>query len=225
MRWIMCRLLGVLVCFLLFVIAVDAQDINKLEPIGAIVSFTKTADSVMFDCVDHSQVRVTMLSADLVRVRAAFTKPLPAKDHSWAIAKLDWTTPRWNLTEHADTVSISTDEIEVVVRRSPLLVEFRDAKTHQTINADERPMMYDARGAMRQRMFDPEAGTFIAAAKKLGFDEHFYGLGEKAARLDKRRSAFVNWNSDTPGYVEGRDPIYQTVPFYIGLQNGAGYGS
>ncbi len=220
----MCRLLGVLVCFLLFVIAVDAQDIDKLEPIGAIVSFTKTADSVTFDCVDHSQVRVTMLSADLVRVRAAFTKPLPAKDHSWAIAKLDWTTPRWNLTEHADTVSISTDEIEVVVRRSPLLVEFRDAKTHQTINADERPMMYDARGAMRQRMFDPEAGTFIAAAKKLGFDEHFYGLGEKAARLDKRRSAFVNWNSDTPGYVEGRDPIYQTVPFYIGLQNGAAYG-
>ena len=98
MRWIMCRLLGVLVCFLLFVIAVDAQDIDKLEPIGAIVSFTKTADSVTFDCVDHSQVRVTMLSADLVRVRAAFTKPLPAKDHSWAIDKQDWTTPRWNLT-------------------------------------------------------------------------------------------------------------------------------
>jgi len=45
--------------------------------------------------------------------------------------------------------------IEVVVRRSPLLIEFRNAKTHQTINADERPMMYDARGAMRQKMFDP----------------------------------------------------------------------
>ena len=221
----MCRLLGVLVCFLLFVIAVDAQDIDKLEPVGAIIAFSKTADSVTFDCVDHSQVRVTMLSPDLVRVRVAFTNPLPAKDHSWAIAKQDWTTPRWNLTEQTETVSISTDEIEVVVRRSPLLIEFRDAKTHQTINPDQRPMMYDARGAMRQRMFDPEAGTFIAAAKKLGFDEHFYGLGEKAARLDKRRSAFVNWNSDTPGYVEGRDPIYQTVPFYIGLQNGAGYGS
>jgi hypothetical protein len=85
-------------------------------------------------------------------------------------------------------------------------------------------MMYDVRGAMRQKKFDPDAGTFIAAAKKLGFDEHFYGLGEKAARLDKRRGAFVNWNSDTPGYVEGRDPIYQTVPFYIGLQDGAAYG-
>jgi alpha-glucosidase len=64
----------------------------------------------------------------------------------------------------------------------------------------------------------------VAAAKRLGFAEHFYGLGEKAARLDKRRSSFVNWNSDTPGYLEGRDPIYQTIPFYTGLQNGQAYG-
>ena len=65
---------------------------------------------------------------------------------------------------------------------------------------------------------------FIAASKRLGFDEHFYGLGEKAARLDKRRGFFVNWNADTPGYTEGKDPIYQTIPFYVGLQNGAAYG-
>src|SRR5260370_24980206 len=169
----MCRLLAILFRFLLLVNGADAQVIDKLEPVGAIVSFTRTAASVTFDCVDHSQVRVTMLSPDLIRVRAAFTKPLPVKDHSWAIDKQDWTTPRWNLTEQADTVSISTDEIEVVVRRSPLLVEFRDAKTHQTINADQRPMMYDARGAMRQKMFDPEAGTFISAAKQLGVGVNF----------------------------------------------------
>src|SRR5437870_13901101 len=65
---------------------------------------------------------------------------------------------------------------------------------------------------------------FVAATKKLGFEEHFYGLGEKAARLDKRRGFFVNWNSDTPGYTLGRDPIYQTIPFYLGLQKGSSYG-
>ena len=85
-------------------------------------------------------------------------------------------------------------------------------------------MSYDAKARLAGMMFDPKAGTFVAAAKKLGFDEHFYGLGEKAARLDKRRSSFVNWNSDTPGYVEGKDPIYQTIPFYIGLRGGIAYG-
>src|SRR3712207_2844384 len=85
-------------------------------------------------------------------------------------------------------------------------------------------MAYDAQGKLAAMMFDPKAGSFVAVSKKLGFDEHFYGLGEKAARLDKRRGYFVNWNSDTPGYTEGKDPIYQTIPFYIGLDRGLAYG-
>ena len=199
----------------------NAQDITTLEKIGRIVSLTKSEKAVVFNCEDKSQVQVTILAPDLVRVRASFAKPLPTKDHSWAIAKTDWTTPRWTVSENPGSVTITTDELEVVINRSPLLIEFRDAKTRSIINADEQPMAYDAKSLLKEMMFDPSAGTFVAASKKVGFAEHFYGLGEKAARLDKRRSSFVNWNSDTPGYTEGKDPIYQTVPFYIGLQSGA----
>ena len=205
-------------------LVVQAQDITKLEKIGPVASFTKSEKAVVFNCQDKSQLQVTILAPDLVRIRASFAKPIPTRDHSWAIATTDWPTPRWNLTETTDSVVITTAEIEVVVRRSPLLIEFRDARTHATINADEQPMAYDAKGLLKETLFDPKAGMFVAAARKLGFNEHFYGLGEKAARLDKRRGSFVNWNSDTPGYIEGRDPIYQTVPFYTGLENGRAYG-
>src|SRR6266540_2183193 len=211
-------------CALALVTVGSAQDITRLEKIGPIVSFTKSEKAVVFNCEDHSQVQITMLASDLVRIRASFAKPLPAKDHSWAIARTDWPAPRWSVSETKDSVLITTDEIEVAVHRSPLLIEFRDAKTHSVINADEQPMAYDAKGLLKEMMFDPQAGTFIAAAKKFGLDEHFYGLGEKAARLDKRRSSFINWNSDTPGYAEGKDPIYQTVPFYTALQKGSAYG-
>src|SRR5215212_300680 len=203
----------------------DAQDfVGGMESIGPVSSFRKGDDSVTFICRDGSEVRLSILAPDLIRVRASFGKPLPARDHSWAIDKLSWDHVNWDVTETPDSVVVSTDELEAVVRRSPLLIEFRDAKTKRVINADERPMMYDARGVRESMMFDPKAGTFVAAAKKLGFDEHFYGLGEKAARLDKRRGYFVNWNSDTPGYTEGKDPIYQTIPFYIGLDRGLAYG-
>jgi alpha-glucosidase len=218
------RVFAIFCCLLGIVAAVTAQEITGLEKIGPVVSFTKSEKSVVFNCQDNSQVQVTLLAADLVRVRASFAKPIPAKDHSWAIAKTDWATPRWSVIENAVSVLITTDELEIVVRRAPLLIEFRDVKTHYLINADEQPMAYDAQGLLKDMLFDPKAGYFVAAAKKIGFDEHFYGLGEKAARLDKRRSSFVNWNSDTPGYTEGRDPIYQTVPFYMGLQNGKAYG-
>jgi alpha-glucosidase len=202
----------------------NAQDITTLEQIGPVVRYEKSNNAVTLHCRDNSQVRITILAPDLVRVRAAFTKPIPAKDHSWAIAKDDWQTPRWNVSETSDSITITTDELEVAIRRSPLLIEFRDVRTRELLNADERPMSYDAKGLLAGMMFDPKAGSFVAASKKLGFDEHFYGLGEKAARLDKRRSSFVNWNSDTPGYTEGKDPIYQTIPFYIGLRRGVAYG-
>ncbi|HTG17158.1 MAG TPA: glycoside hydrolase family 31 protein, partial [Blastocatellia bacterium] len=189
-----------------------AIDLSGLETIGPVSSHTANSTGVIFNCSDGSQVQVSVLAPDLVRVRASYRKRLPQRDHSWAIAKTDWVNPEWKLTEAADAFVITTSELQVVVRRSPLLVEFRDAKTGKTINADARPMMFDSKGST------------IAAAKKLGFEEHFYGLGEKASRLDKRRLHFTNWNSDTPAYKEGTDPIYQSIPFYIGWQNGDAYG-
>jgi alpha-glucosidase len=190
----------------------DAIDLNGLIPIGPLAAFSKAPDGLTVTCTDQSQVRFYVLAPDLVRVRASYGKPLPERDHSWAIAKISWQVPQFSIREEPEYLVLGTDELEVAIHRSPLLVEFRDPKTHRVINADERPMMQD-----------PRSGV-VAAAKKLGFEEHFYGLGEKAARLDKRRGQFTMWNSDTPAYKEGTDPIYQTIPFYLGWQDGAAYG-
>jgi alpha-glucosidase len=189
-----------------------ALDLTGLTPIGPLASYTSDRDGVTIVCRDQSQVRISVLSPDLIRVRTSFGQPLPDRDHSWAIAKTTWDVPKWNVKDGSTGLLISTDEIEVAVGRSPLLIEFRDAHTHRPINTDALPMMHD-----------PHSGG-VAAAKKLGFDEHFYGLGEKAARLDKRRGEFTMWNSDTPAYKEGTDPIYQDIPFYIGWQPAGAYG-
>ncbi len=199
-------------CLLVLGHAAGAIDLDSLVPIGPVASYTSARDGITIACGDQSQVRVQVLAPDLVRVRASFGRPLPERDHSWAIEKTAWDVPQWNVHENPDSLLLATAEVEVVIHRSPLLIEFRDAKTHRTINADRFPMRYD-----------PHTGA-IAAMKRLGFEEHFYGLGEKAARLDKRRGAFSMWNSDTPAYREGTDPIYQDVPFYLGWQDGAAYG-
>jgi alpha-glucosidase len=205
--------LGRCAALLLVISAVAAAiSLEGFVPLGPVASYTSLKDGIVILCGDHSQVRFQVLAADLVRVRASFGQALPDRDHSWAIAKTDWATPRWNVREADGEILLSTTELEVVIQRAPLLVEFRDARTHRPINADQAPMMHD-----------PSSGA-VAAAKKLGFEEHFYGLGEKAARLDKRRGQFTMWNSDTPAYHEGTDPIYQSVPFYIGWQDNAAYG-
>src|ERR1043165_3541743 len=117
------KILASLCCCVSLCTAAAAQDIvNGLEPIGPVSAYVKSEGAVTFDCADGSQVRVYVLASDLVRVRASFRKPLPARDHSWAIDKTSWETPRWNLSEQKDAYIISTDELEVIVRRSPLLV-------------------------------------------------------------------------------------------------------
>lgn len=201
-----------LLCGLVWFNVCQALDWSGLVPIGPVDAVVRSAQGVDFACADGSILQVTVLAPDLVRVRARFPGQSEQPDNSWAIARTQWDAVQVQMDESSEAVTLSTTELKVVVRRNPLLIEFRDAATDRLINADERPMARD-----------PKSGR-IAAAKRFGLDEHFYGLGGKAARLDRRRGRFVMWNSDTPGYVEGRDPIYQSIPFYLGMEAGRGYG-
>ena len=68
------RCAAIAFCLLGLVSACFAQDITKLEKIGPVANFTKSEKSVLFNCQDNSQVQLTILSPDLVRVRASFGK-------------------------------------------------------------------------------------------------------------------------------------------------------
>lgn len=195
----------------------SALDLSKMQAIGNVAKMTKTDDGVLIDCEDHSQVRLQVLAPDLVRVRAAFQTTLPQHDHSWAIARTSWDKVPIEVSQDNSAVWLDTSEIHVAVIKKPFQIKFFDAKNGSLINADGLPMQ-----------FDPKSGA-VAAAKDIGLEEHIYGLGEKAAHLDKRHDAYEMWSSDTPGYSIGKDPIYQSIPFYIGLlmepANTAWYGT
>src|ERR1700758_2768956 len=100
------RSLVVLLVFVCCALRVQAQeiDITRLEKIGPVTGFTRTDNGITLNCRDNSQVQLTVLAPDLIRVRASFTKSIPTKDHSWAIAKENWATPSWNVTETAETI-------------------------------------------------------------------------------------------------------------------------
>ncbi len=189
-----------------------ALDWTGLRPIGPAATVTRLDRGVEVACTDGSSVTLSVLAPDLVRVRARFAGQPAPRDQSWAVARTDWPAVDWSLAETAEAVTVSTPAVRVVVRRSPLLVEFHDSATGRVVNADHRPMARH-----------PETGL-VATAKRLGFAEHFYGLGEKAARLDKRRGRFTLWNTDAFKYTEGTDPLYQSIPFYLGMEDGHAYG-
>lgn len=190
----------------------SATDLSTMKKIGPVASFAQTPTGVTLRCEDDSQVQIFVLAPGIIRVRAAFAHSLPETDHSWAVPFAARPSVVWQVAEKDGQITLTTPKIEVSIQKIPLLIEFREASTHAVLNADMSPMMFDV------------ATGNIAAAKKLGIDEHFYGLGEKAAHLNKRRQAFTMWNTDNATYIEGSDPLYQRIPFYIGLQGNRAYG-
>ncbi len=54
--------------------------------------------------------------------------------------------------------------------------------------------------------------------------EKFYGFGEKTGPLNKRGRSMRFWNSDNPAYGPSHDPLYQSIPFFVGLRSWGAYG-
>jgi len=67
-------------------------------------------------------------------------------------------------------------------------------------------------------------GDRITMHKSLQKGERFLGLGEKTGPLDKRGRQYENWNTDKFAYHPEDDPLYASVPFYLGLHSGLCYG-
>jgi alpha-glucosidase len=67
--------------------------------------------------------------------------------------------------------------------------------------------------------------TGFTLRKVLPVDQHIYGLGDKTGPLDRRGGTFVDWNTDAYGFAPSSDPIYKSIPFYIGVNgDGSAYG-
>jgi alpha-glucosidase len=186
----------------------SAQASAGWHHVGAVQSVTSLPDG--YELSDGTaKVRITAVREGIVRVRVAPDGTFP-KDVSWAVIQAP-EPPKVLLEENAASVTLATGSIRVNVQKSPLLVSFADANG-KVLLADEPslPMAWD-NGRVR-------------VWKSMPADENYYGLGDKTGPMNRRNRAFNNWNTDEFGFSESSDPIYKTIPFFIGLRHGTAYG-
>ena len=156
-----------------------------------------------------AKVRVTAFRDGVFRVRVAPNGTFP-KDFSWAVIESP-EPPAVKFEENQKEIRIAAGSVVAIVQRSPLLINFTDAAGNVLL-ADEPsfPMAW--------------SGRRVHAWKKMPADENYFGLGDKAGPMNRRNRAFTNWNTDEFGWQESSDPLYKTIPFFIGLRNGIAYG-
>lgn len=156
----------------------------------------------------NAYVRLTAYSPTVIRVRMS---PQPL-DAGWSYAVTGSPTVT-SLTWEQDqeTIFLHTDSLELIVHKSPFSLSFL-TKDGRVINEDEKGLGTSW------------LGDQVTTYKKLQEGERFIGLGEKTGNLDRAGNAYTNWNSDVYGYSVSQDPLYSSIPFYIGVHHDLCYG-
>ncbi|MBO3801663.1 MAG: glycoside hydrolase family 31 protein [Thermoproteota archaeon] len=180
--------------------------------LGPVESVRREGNVLNVFCKSEKLVKVYVLDNNIIRVRFD-PKGAYSVDDSYVIVKKEWPETNFYLRDNKDYWEIETAELKVRLFKEKFRLSFYN-KNNKLVNED-----YE-----KYSIGWDEKSDKVKCCKSLFADEHFYGFGEKADRLDKRRKKLVMWNTDAFGYSFGSDPLYLSVPFFIGLRKGEAYG-
>ena len=208
---------GLLLSGLLLVSLASPATHAAWQIVGKVDTVKHTGETLILSTVDGAHVQVSMPTPDVVRLRMTPHAMLEA-DFSYAVEqqragiglRIDDDPATGAITLHGD----NADGARVVVQRRPRLsISVYDTQGRVVVGDDPaRPMAYD-----------PETGA-LEVSEKRSAKELYYGFGEKALPLSRHQQYMTMWNSDTPYYPPGLDPLYQDIPFFIALRDGISYG-
>ncbi|HUP01494.1 MAG TPA: TIM-barrel domain-containing protein [Gemmatimonadota bacterium] len=180
------------------------------EFIGVMETFERTDRGVELRCAPGVGVRIRFLSPAAFRV----TVDRPGREEALlehALVEREPEPVAFDLVEEAERLLLRTGAIDVAIDRAPCRIAVFD-RDGAVISEDDPGMGIG---------WD---GNEVRNWKSIADNERFYGLGEKTGDLDRRGREWVMWNSDTPGYGNETDPLYASVPFFIGVREGRAYG-
>lgn len=199
-----------LTTFLAAALAPRSASAEGYEFLGDLVAFERTESGVRLTCEPSVGVEIRVLEPHIFRVK------VDRPDHDEALlgdvlVEIDSEPVPWDLVEEPGRLLLKTAAITIAVTKVPCRIAVLD-KSGAVISADDPGMGigWDA-GEVRNW-------------KTIADGERFFGLGEKTGDVDKRGREWVMWNSDTPGYGNDTDPLYASVPFFIGVRSGRAYG-
>ena len=200
----------------------DVQHLNNpivgLEPIvkkylSSVRSYRQNNSSFYFSD-GTAEVEVRVVSDEIIRVRLA-PQATFLEDFSYAISDHQLRPSVFSFKETENSFRVETNTVVCLINKSNFLISFEDING-SLMNEDLHPIHWEENADY--------GGYYIYTTKKCQDQESFYGLGDKSGDFNLRGNRFVNWNTDAYSFGKGQDPLYRTIPFYIGLHSGKSYG-
>ncbi|WP_232469154.1 TIM-barrel domain-containing protein [Croceicoccus marinus] len=151
------------------------------------------------------RMRVTALTDDILRVTIGRDGTMP-EDASWAVSP--------EMRDREARVTPASDGFSTATMR----VTFADGRLTVT-DMSGAVITQDAPNSVTLD------GSAFTLRKAMPQSERYFGMGDKTGGMDRRGKSFVNWNTDAFGFSSADDPIYKSIPFFIGVGGAGGsYG-
>jgi len=203
------RIIGCLLRVLLLVSVATVAAQAEWHSLGKVVDSHVEGNNITFH-TEHAIVRVSVLAPDIVRVRMSPGAAL-GPDYSWAVVKKQWPAVHVEFSSGPNMRVIQTGKLVIHAQLSPFRLAFYDSSGKLiSKDSDDLGMAWN--------------GSQVRSWKQMPSDEQYFGLGENSGRLDLRGRGYVMWNTDAGGWGATTTPLYETVPFFMGLRQGRAYG-
>nr|WP_235816446.1 TIM-barrel domain-containing protein [Bacteroides ihuae] len=142
---------------------------------------------------------------------------------SQSVVKI-WFSPDGNFQRKSSSFAVINEQLESIdtirVEEQPACYELFTSKLRIRVN--KKPCSLQIFDKYQKLIFSDYAdkGHVSEGSKKIEYktlrrDEHFFGLGEKTGKMDRRGEAYKMWNSDKPCYSIAEDPLYKSIPFFM----------
>jgi alpha-glucosidase len=180
---------------------------RKNQAVGA-VNFWEKSDHGILGETTAANFRLTVFADNTIRVQIGRDATFSSNPYSVISSP---SSSNFKVTESKDEVQLHTSKLTCKVNLNPFFLTFLDAQG-TILNQDDPAFAVSW------------LGTEVTAYKKVQPDEKFIGLGEKTGGLNRAGRAYTNWNTDYFAYGVGDDPLYMSIPFYIGIHQKSAYG-
>jgi len=199
-----------LIIIILLVMTITNYSQSQFQFAGNISTAKAESNSVEFQ-LSNCLLNIYIIDQNIIRFRYTNRKEF-SKSPSYAVIYQQQEKTKFDFKEEKEKFVLTTEELIVNISKNPCRVSIYD-KQMNLLNADEESFAVS---------FDNDE---VRCHKKLFTDERFFGLGEKANEsLIKNGEQYTMWNTDYYGYTGRQEPIYVSIPFFMGLRDHKAYG-
>ncbi len=182
---------------------------------GKLVSFSQDVDKIYFHTENGVILQITVLRGSVLRFRYATDNNFE-NDFSYAISETGARGySKLEVVEEKDAYKVITSKVIVEVTKSELKTSIYDLEGDVICKDDW--------GFHWEQSYE-FGGNIVKMSKSAPQGECYYGLGDKPMHLNLKGKRVENWATDQYAFGKDQDPIYKSVPFYIGMYKEKAYG-